>query len=57
VPDVDASFKQAVSAGASVDKPVVDMFWGDRCGSVKDPFGYIWWIITHKRDVSMAEIN
>jgi uncharacterized glyoxalase superfamily protein PhnB len=56
VPDADASFKKAVSAGAAIDKPVQDMFWGDRAGSVKDPFGYNWWILTHKRDVSPEEM-
>jgi len=56
VPDVDASFKQAVAAGAIMDKPVADMFWGDRCGSVKDPFGYSWWILTHKKDVPPQEM-
>src|SRR5258705_348458 len=55
-PDAEVSFKQAVSAGAKVDRPMADMFWGDRAGSVKDPFGHTWWILTHKRDVSPEEL-
>ncbi|MCC8396247.1 VOC family protein [Paraburkholderia sp. MMS20-SJTR3] len=57
VPDVDASFKQAVDAGATPSMPVTDMFWGDRYGQVKDPFGHSWSIATHKRDLSAEEIQ
>jgi uncharacterized glyoxalase superfamily protein PhnB len=57
VPDVDAVFKQAVAAGATVVMPVADMFWGDRCGSLKDPFGYEWTIATHTRDLTEREIQ
>ena len=56
VRDADASFAQAVSTGATVTMPVEDMFWGDRCGNLKDPFGYNWMIATHTRDVSKEEI-
>src|ERR1044071_8117227 len=42
VPDVDAFFKQAVAAGGTVMMAVGEMFWGDRAGSIKDPFGYQW---------------
>ena len=56
VPDVDAAFKQALAAGAIQTMPVADMFWGDRCGSLKDPFGYQWMIGTHKRDLTQKEI-
>ncbi len=56
VPSVDSLFKQAVDAGATIDNPVTDMFWGDRAGSVTDPFGYTWWIMTHTRDVPAQEI-
>ncbi len=56
VPDADATFQQAVSAGATVVMPVADMFWGDRAGNVKDPFGYPWMIATHKQDLSNDEI-
>ena len=57
VEDVDASFKQAVDAGATVKVPVTDMFWGDRYGQVKDPFGHSWSLATHKRDLSPEEIQ
>ena len=56
VKDVDASFKQAVAAGATVFMPVQDMFWGDRVCQVKDPFGYSWMIATHTRDLTPDEI-
>jgi len=57
VPNVDAIFKQAVAAGATITMPVTDMFWGDRCGSLKDPFGYTWMIATHSRDLSDKEMQ
>ncbi len=57
VSNADAAFKQAVSAGAAVVMPVADMFWGDRAGSLKDPFGYSWMIATHTRDLSNDEIK
>ena len=49
VADVDAGFKQAVKAGAKVQMPVADMFWGDRYGQVVDPSGHLWEIATPKR--------
>ena len=57
VPNVDAAFKQAVAAGAAVTMPVADMFWGDRCGSLKDPFGYSWMIATHIADLTSEEVR
>ncbi len=57
VPNADATFQQAVAAGATVAMPVADMFWGDRAGSVKDPFGYSWMIATHTRDLTKDEIR
>ncbi|TXI16321.1 MAG: VOC family protein [Nitrosomonas sp.] len=57
VEDVDAVFNQAVKAGATVTMPVDNMFWGDRYGSVRDPFGHQWSIATHIRDVSPEEIR
>ncbi len=57
VPDVDAVFEQAVAAGATEVMPVADMFWGDRCGTLKDPFGYQWTIATHKRDLTEKEVQ
>lgn len=55
VDDVDAVFAQAVAAGATVRMPVADMFWGDRYGVLADPFGHLWSIATHVKDVSPEE--
>ena len=57
VQDVDAVFNQAVSAGAQVEAPVADMFWGDRYGRLKDPFGHSWSVATHMEDVAPAEMS
>lgn len=57
VEDADASFAQAVAAGCTVTMPLDDAFWGDRYGSVKDPFGHSWSIATHKVDLSPEEIQ
>jgi uncharacterized glyoxalase superfamily protein PhnB len=57
VPDVDATFKQAVDAGATVAMPVGDMPWGDRYGKLVDPFGHSWSVATHKEDVSIEEVE
>jgi PhnB protein len=55
--DVDSAFDRAVKAGATVEMPVTDMFWGDRYGKLVDPFGHKWSIATHKRDVTMDEMK
>lgn len=57
VEDVDAVFERAVSAGAKVQRPLADQFYGDRTGGVTDPFGHIWYIATHKEDVSPEEMK
>src|SRR5262245_23827979 len=57
VEDADAVFKQALLAGAKQVMPVMDMFWGDRAGTVKDPFGYQWMIATHKQDLTKDQIQ
>jgi PhnB protein len=57
VENADAVFNQAVSAGAQVEAPLADMFWGDRFGSLKDPFGHSWSVATHKEDVAPAEMS
>jgi PhnB protein len=57
VSDVDAVFKQAVAAGGTAVMPVAEMFWGDRAGTLKDPFGYQWMIATHKRDLTKDQIR
>jgi PhnB protein len=56
VDDVDATFEQAQHAGATVASPLEDMFWGDRFGTVADPFGQVWAMATHKEDLSEEEI-
>jgi PhnB protein len=55
VPDCDAVFQAAVQAGARVGMPLADMFWGDRYGVVIDPFGQVWGIATHTKDLSPEE--
>jgi PhnB protein len=56
VEDVDAVVKQAVDAGATVTMEVADQFWGDRFGTITDPFGHVWSIATHVEDVSPEEM-
>jgi len=57
VEDCDSLFNRAVEAGATVKEAVQDKFYGDRTGTVIDPFGHIWHIATHKEDVSMEEME
>jgi PhnB protein len=57
VEDVDARFARAVAAGATVLRPVKDQFYGDRSGTLKDPFGHVWTLATHKEDVSPEEMT
>ncbi len=57
VEDVDTVFNQAVSAGATIVNPVMDMFYGDRWGHLKDPFGHFWSIATHKKDLTPDELK
>jgi PhnB protein len=54
---VDAAFDRAVKAGAEIEMPVADQFWGDRYGKLKDPFGHKWSIATHTKDLSMDEMK
>lgn len=54
---VDAAFDRAVKAGAQVEMPVMDQFWGDRYGKLKDPFGHKWSIATHVKDMSADEMK
>jgi PhnB protein len=56
VDDVDTTFEQATRAGATVTSPLEDMFWGDRFGTVTDPFGHVWSLATHKEDLSEEEM-
>jgi uncharacterized glyoxalase superfamily protein PhnB len=55
--NVDAAFERALSAGATVKMPLMDMFWGDRYGTVIDPFGHKWSLATHNRDMSQEEMQ
>jgi PhnB protein len=57
VDDVDAVTQRAVDAGAQLMRQVADQFYGDRNGSVADPFGHMWWISTHKEDVPPDEMK
>lgn len=57
VEDVDAMVARASAAGAKVTRPVADQFYGDRTGSIEDPFGHVWHIATHKEDLSEAEMT
>ena len=56
VEDVDQVVKRAVEAGATVTMEVADQFWGDRFGTVTDPFGHVWSVATHIEDVPPAEM-
>lgn len=56
VPNADKAFARAVEAGAAAIMPPADMFWGDRFGKLRDPFGHEWSVAHHVRDVSPAEI-
>ncbi|MCU0585638.1 MAG: VOC family protein [Desulfobacterales bacterium] len=57
VGNADAAFRRAIEAGAESRMPVEEMFWGDRAGTVKDPFGYSWMLATHTKDLTMQEIR
>ncbi len=57
VDDVDTIFNRAVSAGARTERPVQDMFYGDRSGQIIDPFGHSWGIATHTKDMTAEEIE
>lgn len=55
--DVDEAFKTALAADAEAQMPVQDMFWGDRAGTVQDPFRYKWTLATHIKDLTLQEIR
>lgn len=57
VPNVDAVFAQAVAAGAKVERPVQDQFYGDRSGTIIDPYGHKWTISTHIEDLTPEQID
>ena len=55
--NVDASWKRALDAGATVVMPLADQFWGDRSGCVEDPFGHRWWLAQHVQDLTPEEMQ
>lgn len=57
LPDVDAAYQRALDAGAQAERPIENQFWGDRSGSVKDPFGISWMLATHIEDVTPEEMQ
>ena len=57
VTDVDQSFRQALDAGAQSVSEVKDQFYGDRSGTLRDPFGHLWFLATHKEDLSEEQIR
>lgn len=57
VEDVDKIVAQAEAAGATIKKPVEDQFYGDRSGTIEDPYGYAWSVATHKEDLTMEEVQ
>jgi PhnB protein len=57
VEDVDTIYKQAIAAGGNELKPLQDQFYGDRSGTLTDPYGHIWTVATHKEDVTPEEMD
>jgi PhnB protein len=57
VADVDKVFDQAIAAGGKAQRPVKDQFYGDRSGTLEDPFGHVWHVATHTEDVSAEEME
>lgn len=57
VENCDAIFNQALAAGGTVKRPLQDQFYGDRSGTLTDPFGHVWTISTHKEDLTPEEIG
>ena len=57
LPDVDAAFARAINAGATQERPVADQFYGDRSGTLIDPFGQRWMLSTHIEDVTPEEMD
>jgi PhnB protein len=55
--NADALFARATAAGATVKMPLADQFWGDRYGQVTDPFGHVWSIGTHVKDMTPADMK
>jgi uncharacterized glyoxalase superfamily protein PhnB len=56
-PNVDAAWKRAVDAGATVIMPLTDQFWGDRSGCIQDPFGHQWWLSQRVKEMTPEELR
>ena len=57
VNDVDATVQKAVAAGAKVTRAIEDKFYGDRAGTIEDPYGHVWYVATHKEEVPAKEMR
>jgi PhnB protein len=57
VEDVDATVRKAADAGAAINRPPTDQYWGDRTSVLTDPFGHVWLVATHVEDVTPEEID
>src|SRR3984885_10096869 len=57
VENVDKAVAKAAGLGATAQGPVMDMFWGDRCGTIVDPDGYTWMVGTHKAEPTAKEMK
>jgi PhnB protein len=57
VEDVDACFERAIAAGATAIRPIEDQFYGDRTGTLSDPFGHVWMVASHVEDVAPDEVE
>jgi uncharacterized glyoxalase superfamily protein PhnB len=57
VEDCDVAFQRAVAAGGKECAAPEDMFWGDRCASITDPYGYVWSFATHQKDLTEEEMR
>jgi PhnB protein len=56
-PDVDAAWSRAIAAGCTSEREPQDQFWGDRMGTLRDPFGHRWSLATHKEEVAPDEMQ
>lgn len=57
VPDADATAARAVAAGATIVRPLADQFYGDRSGTLRDPFGHVWFVATRKEQLTATEVQ
>jgi PhnB protein len=57
LPDVDATWAQAIAAGATVVMPLAEQFWGDRYGAIQDPFGHQWSLATRKKVATQDDLD